>query len=120
MNSLLNLGSCVSAIIAGAFGAYFGRRKGLWLACVICLAAVSVQISSTSNAGLYVGRLLLGFANAFFVVFSTVYCSEVAPAHLRELVIRTFRPWLNTNNCQGHGRHVLLLRYLRYHNRQRN
>jgi len=86
MTSLLNLGSCVSAIAAGVFGGYFGRRKALWLACIICLAAVSVQIGSTSKAGLYVGRLLLGFSNGFFVVFSTVYCSEAAPAHLREYV----------------------------------
>ncbi|RMZ66815.1 sugar transporter [Pyrenophora seminiperda CCB06] len=90
MNSLLNLGSCISAIFAGAFGMRFGRRKGLWLACVICLAAVSVQISSTSKAGLYAGRLLLGFANAFFVVFFTIYCSEVAPAHLREIMVGMF------------------------------
>ncbi|KAH8622631.1 general substrate transporter [Alternaria alternata] len=48
--------------------------------------AVSLQIGSTSNTGLYVGRLFLGFSNGFFVVFSTVYCSEAAPAHLREHV----------------------------------
>lgn len=84
MTSLLNLGSCVSAVAAGVFGAYFGRRKALWLACIICLAGVSLQIGSTSKAGLYVGRLFLGFSNGFFVVFSTVYCSEAAPAHLRE------------------------------------
>ncbi|CAE7001266.1 hypothetical protein PTNB85_09070 [Pyrenophora teres f. teres] len=101
MNSLLNLGSCVSAIIAGAFGAHFGRRKGLWLACVICLAAVSVQIGTTSKAGLYVGRLLLGFANAFFVVFSTIYCSEVAPAHLREVMVGMFSVYVTFGTIIG-------------------
>jgi MFS family permease len=88
MTSLLNLGSCISAIAAGIFGAYFGRKKALWLACLICLGAVSLQIGSTSKAGLYMGRLFLGFANGFFVVFSTVYCSEAAPTHLREYVSR--------------------------------
>lgn len=86
MTSLLNLGSCVSAIAAGVFGAYFGRKKALWLACLVCLVPVSIQIGSASKAGLYVGRLLLGFANGFLVVFSTVYCREVVPAHLREYV----------------------------------
>jgi MFS family permease len=83
----MNLGSCISAIAAGIFGAYFGRRKALWLACILCLVAVSVQIGSTSKAGLYVGRLFLGFSNGFLVVFSTVYCSEAAPAHLREYYV---------------------------------
>lgn len=84
MTSLMNLGACISAIMAGFFGTHFGRKPALWLACVVCSAAVALQIGSTSPAGLYVGRLFLGFSNGFFVVFSTVYCSEAAPAHLRE------------------------------------
>lgn len=87
MTSLMNLGACVSAIAAGLFGAYFGRKAALWVACVVCCGAVALQIGSTSAAGLYVGRFFLGFANGWFVVFSTVYCSEVAPAHLREYVL---------------------------------
>jgi MFS family permease len=84
MTSLMNLGACLSAISAGTFGAYFGRRAALWVACVVCYVAVAVQIGSSAKGGLYVGRLLLGFANGWLVVFSTVYCSEAAPAHLRE------------------------------------
>jgi MFS family permease len=84
MTSLMYLGSCISAILAGLFSSYFGRKKALWLACILCFAAVSVQIGSTSTVGLYVGRLLLGFSNGFLVVFSIVYCSEAAPVHLRE------------------------------------
>lgn len=84
MTSLMNLGAAVSAIAAGIFGTYLGRKVGLWLACIVCLTAVAIQIGSTSPAGLYVGRFFLGFSNGFLVVFSTVYCSEVAPAHLRE------------------------------------
>lgn len=86
MTSLMNLGACVSALTAGLFGAYFGRKAALWVACVVCSGAVALQIGSTSAAGLYVGRFFLGFSNGFLVVFSTVYCSEVAPAHLREYV----------------------------------
>lgn len=86
MTSLMNLGACVSAIAAGIFNSYFGRKAALWLACVVCLGAVALQIGSTTPAGLYVGRFFLGFSNGFFVVFSTVYCSEAAPAHLREYV----------------------------------
>ena len=82
----MNLGACVSAIAAGVVGSYVGRKKALWLACIICVVAVALQIGSTSKAGLYAGRFFLGISNGFFVVFSTVYCSEAAPAHLREYV----------------------------------
>jgi MFS family permease len=82
----MNLGACASAIAAGSFSSHFGRRAALWLACLVCYIAVALQIGSTSKVGLYIGRLLLGFSNGFLVVFSTVYCSEAAPAHLREYV----------------------------------
>lgn len=101
MTSLMNLGACVSAIAAGIFGSYFGRRPALWLACVICLAAVALQIGSTSPAGLYAGRFFLGFSNGFLVVFSTVYCSEAAPAHLREIMVGLFSYYVNIGSIIG-------------------
>ncbi|KAH7061691.1 general substrate transporter [Paraphoma chrysanthemicola] len=101
MTSLMNLGACVSAIVAGPFGAYFGRRPALWLACLVCCAAVALQIGSTSPAGLYVGRFFLGFSNGFFVVFSTVYCSEAAPAHLREIMVGLFSWYVNVGSILG-------------------
>lgn len=84
MTSLVNLGAAVSAVAVGLWGGYFGRKPALWLACVVCAAGIAVQIAGTTLPALYVGRFLLGLANGFFVVSSTVYCSEAAPAHLRE------------------------------------
>lgn len=101
MTSLMNLGACISAIAAGAFGSYLGRKPALWLACLVCLVAVSLQIGSTATAGLYVGRLLLGFSNGFFVVFSTIYCSEAAPAHLREIMVGLFSFYVNLGSIFG-------------------
>jgi len=83
MTSLMNLGAILAAISAGLFGAYLGRRAGLWAACALSAVAVAIQIGTTSKGGLYAGRLLLGYANGFLVTFSTVYTSEAAPAHLR-------------------------------------
>ncbi|KAH7379153.1 general substrate transporter [Phaeosphaeria sp. MPI-PUGE-AT-0046c] len=101
MTSLMNLGACISAIMAGVFGAHFGRKPALWLACVVCSAAVALQIGSASPAGLYVGRLFLGFSNGFLVVFSTVYCSEAAPAHLREIMVGLFSFYVNLGSIIG-------------------
>lgn len=83
----MNLGAVLAALSAGLFAAFLGRKAGLWAACVLSAVAVAVQIGTTSTAGLYTGRLLLGFANGFLVPFSTVYMSETAPAHLRGYVL---------------------------------
>jgi MFS family permease len=83
MTSLVNLGSFVSAISAGLFATYFGRKTGLWVACALNAIAVAVQLGSTSKSALYIGRLILGLANGYFTTFSTVYATEAAPAHLR-------------------------------------
>lgn len=87
MTSLMNLGSFVSSLAAGLFAAYFGRRHGLWAACVLNAIGVAVQLGATSAGQLYVGRLFLGFANGFLVTFASVYTAEAAPAHLRGSVI---------------------------------
>jgi MFS family permease len=79
----MNLGAILAAICAGPFATFLSRRAGLWAACALGAVAVAVQIGTTSTGGLYAGRLLLGFSNGFLVTFSTVYCSEAAPAHLR-------------------------------------
>lgn len=47
-------------------------------------------MATTSAGVLYFGRLLLGFANGFFVTFSNVYTAEAAPAHLRGVMVALF------------------------------
>ena len=90
MTSLLTLGSFVSSLVAGYFAAYLGRREGLWAACVLNAVACGIQIGTTSTGALYVGRLLLGFANGFLVTFSNVYTSEASPAHLRGVIVYVY------------------------------
>lgn len=80
----MSLGSFLSAIVAGLFASYLGRKAGLWAACFLNAIAVAIQISTTSKSALYIGRLFLGFANGFLVTFSNVYTAEASPAHLRE------------------------------------
>lgn len=101
MTSLLTLGSFVSALVAGYFAAYLGRREGLWAACVLNAVACAIQIGTDSVGALYVGRLLLGFANGFLVTFSNVYTSEAAPAHLRGVIVALFAYWVNIGSIIG-------------------
>lgn len=73
ITSLMTLGSFISSLVAGFFSAYLGRKQALWLACALNAIAVAIQIATTNKGVLYLGRLLLGLANGFFVTFSNVY-----------------------------------------------
>jgi MFS family permease len=99
--SLLTLGSFLSALLAGSFAAYFGRRQGLWCACVLSAVACAIQIGTESTGVLYLGRLLLGIANGFLVTFSNVYTSEASPAHLRGVFVALFAYWVREIPMSG-------------------
>ncbi|KZM25607.1 substrate-specific transmembrane transporter [Ascochyta rabiei] len=101
MTSLMNLGSFISAISAGYFSGFFGRKTGLWLACALNAVAVAVQLGSTSTSALYVGRLILGLANGYLTTFSTVYATEAAPAHLRGVLVALFAYYVNFGSIIG-------------------
>ncbi|KAF2265208.1 general substrate transporter [Lojkania enalia] len=99
--SLLTLGSFVSALTAGTFSHFFGRKVALWIACVLNAIACILQMTSTSVAAIYIGRLILGFANGFLVTFSNIYTSEASPAHLRGVIVALFAYWVNIGSIIG-------------------
>ncbi|GAB1200202.1 hypothetical protein APSETT444_009570 [Aspergillus pseudonomiae] len=101
ITSLLTLGSFVSSLVAGFFSAYLGRRHALWLACIVNAIACAIQIGAPSAGPLYVGRLLLGFANGFLVTFSNIYTAEASPAHLRGVMVALFAYWVNIGSILG-------------------
>jgi MFS transporter, SP family, sugar:H+ symporter len=87
IQSLMNLGGLTAALGCYALGPRASRRVGLWIACVIGIIAISIQIGPTTIGALYAGRFLLGISNGFFLTFSVTYMSEIAPAHLRGSVV---------------------------------
>ncbi|OCL06225.1 hypothetical protein AOQ84DRAFT_224041 [Glonium stellatum] len=101
ITSLLTLGSFVSSLAAGVFGSYFGRKPALWTACLLNAIACAIQIATTNAGVLYLGRLILGFANGFFVTFSNVYTAEASPAHLRGVMVALFAYWVNIGSLFG-------------------
>jgi MFS family permease len=101
ITSLLTLGSFVSSLVAGYFAAYLGRREGLWAACLLNAVACALQIGSDKVGVIYLGRILLGFANGFLVTFSNVYTAEAAPAHLRGVMVALFAYWVNIGSVIG-------------------
>ncbi|KAJ5380981.1 uncharacterized protein N7496_003409 [Penicillium cataractarum] len=101
ITSLLTLGSFVSSLVAGVFSTYLGRKYALWLACIVNAIACGIQIGTSTAGVLYLGRLLLGFANGFLVTFSNIYTAEVAPAHMRGVMVALFAYWVNIGSIMG-------------------
>lgn len=92
--SLLTVGSIVGCLTTGVFAQKFGRRSALWFGCAVAYVAMAIQLGSTNLAGLYAGRVILGFSNAYFITFSNVFISEIAPHHLRAILIAFFGFWV--------------------------
>ncbi|KAF4624588.1 hypothetical protein G7Y89_g13583 [Cudoniella acicularis] len=101
ITSLVTLGSFVSSFTAGFFGNYFGRKHALWLACCMNFVGLTVQIATTNKGVIYLGRFLLGLSNGFLVTFSNIYTSEIAPAHLRGVMVAFFTFWVNIGSLVG-------------------
>ncbi|KAH8884138.1 general substrate transporter [Thozetella sp. PMI_491] len=98
ITSLLILGGFLSSLVAGAFSVYFGRKTGLWVACVFTVVGVAIQMSTEDKGAIYVGRLVLGIGNGFLQTFSNIYCAEASPAHLRAILVGLSTEWILVGN----------------------
>jgi MFS family permease len=87
IQSLMQVGGLLASIFIFTLGSGISRRLGLWIASAFSLVAVSVQIGTTSFAGLYLGRLLLGVSNGFYLTYSVTYMGEIAPVSIRGALI---------------------------------
>ena len=73
ISSLMTLGAFLSSSAAGVFATKLGRRQCLWLASLLCCVSNVVMMTTTSLAGLYAGRLLIGLANGWYMTYSQLY-----------------------------------------------
>ncbi|KAM7203025.1 General substrate transporter [Rhypophila sp. PSN 637] len=101
ISSTLNIGAILGVCLTGLFARYFGRRAGIWTACLISFTSCGIQIGTTSVGALCVGRILLGMSNAFFFTFCNVYSVESTPAHLRAVVSSLFSIWVSFGSLLG-------------------
>jgi MFS family permease len=101
ISSLMTLGAFCSSLAAGPFALYFGRKHGIYVACILSIASVIIQILTTAKGLVYFGRLLIGMANGFFATFSTIYLAETAPSHQRGVFTSLFKFWIQLGNILG-------------------
>lgn len=101
ISSFLNVGTIIGTIFVPLFAHYLGRKPAVWFACVVSFVACAIQIGATTLGGLYVGRIVLGISNGFFITFSNVYTVEAAPPHLRGVIVSFFGLWVNIGSILG-------------------
>ena len=87
IQSLMNVGGFLSAVVMYFLGGHLSRRVGLWLGCALGVLSVTIMVCVTSLGGLYAGRLFLGMSNGFFVPYSVMYMAEAAPSLLRGPIV---------------------------------
>lgn len=87
----MTLGAFISAGFAGVAANYMGRRACLLLACVVCYVANIIMMTTTHIGALYVGRLVIGLANGYFMCFSQLYIQESSNAQYRGLFLTVFQ-----------------------------
>jgi len=81
------LGGGFSSLLAGILSVYFGRKVGLWVACLFTAVGVAIQMGTEDKGVIYFGRIVIGIGNGLLQTFSNMYCAEVAPAHLRAIMV---------------------------------
>ncbi|KAF2727907.1 monosaccharide transporter-like protein [Polyplosphaeria fusca] len=91
ISSLMTLGAFISSGFAGIAAARFGRRVCLVAACVTCCVANIIMMTTTHIAALYVGRLVIGLANGYFMTFSQLYIQESSVGQYRGLFLTGFQ-----------------------------
>ncbi|KAK6956063.1 hypothetical protein Daesc_001333 [Daldinia eschscholtzii] len=91
ITSLMTLGAFVSSATAGLVAAKLGRKSCLWLACLGCVVSNIIMMTTTNINALYVGRLLNGLANGYFMTFSQLFIQESSPAKYRGLFLTAFQ-----------------------------
>uniref|UniRef100_A0A0D2Y0E5 Major facilitator superfamily (MFS) profile domain-containing protein n=1 Tax=Fusarium oxysporum (strain Fo5176) TaxID=660025 RepID=A0A0D2Y0E5_FUSOF len=84
ISSLMTMGAFISSSLAGFVAAKLGRKMCLRMACVLCAVSNIIMMTTTHIGPLYVGRLLIGLANGYFMTFSQLYIQESSPAKYRE------------------------------------
>ncbi|KAF1961303.1 monosaccharide transporter-like protein [Byssothecium circinans] len=91
ISSLMTLGAFLSAATAGIVANKFGRKICLVLACVICCIANVLMMATENIVALYIGRLVIGLANGYFMTFSQLYIQESSTAKYRGWFLTVFQ-----------------------------
>lgn len=94
ITSLMTLGAFMAAAGGGYIATFVGRKAAIWIACILCLVADIIMMTTTNIGGLYFGRFIIGIANGLFDTFAQLYILECAPAKYRGMMIGVVTYWI--------------------------
>lgn len=83
----MNVGGFFFVIVMYVFYIKFFCCIGFWFGCGFVFLSVSFMIGIIFLGGLYVGWLLFGVSNGFFVFYSVMYMMEFVLVLLRGLIV---------------------------------
>lgn len=101
ISSLMTLGAFISSATAGVPSRRVGRRMCLVIACITCFIANIIMMTNESIGALYAGRLIIGFANGYFMTFAQLYLQESSTAELRGLFLTAFNFFVSFGTLIG-------------------
>ena len=90
MTALLQLGLAGGGLIQSPLSRWFPRRASYWFGYIFSVIAITIQITTSSQGIVYLGRTFLGIANGLYVSATILYISEVAPANLRGSMVTIY------------------------------
>jgi len=90
MTALLQLGLAGGGLIQSPLSRWFPRRASFWVGYGFSIIAITIQITTSLQSVVYVGRTFLGVANGLYVSATILYISEVAPPNLRGSMVTIY------------------------------
>jgi len=87
--ALIGIGSLVSNIPSALITTRYGERAAIIAAGGVATAALLIALLAPDNLVLGLAMLLVGFADAVFILARQSYLSEVVPVHLRARALST-------------------------------
>ncbi|KAF4549261.1 Sugar (and other) transporter-like protein 42 [Elsinoe fawcettii] len=87
VTSITSGGALIGAVVAGLTADKYGRRKPIWLACVVFVIGTVLQCAAFSLAQFTVGRFMVGLGVGLAAMIVPLYIGEIAPAQYRGRMI---------------------------------
>ncbi|TKX19061.1 Myo-inositol transporter-like protein 5 [Elsinoe australis] len=87
VTSITSGGALVGAVIAGLIADKYGRRKPIWLACIVFVIGTVLQTAAYSLVQFIIGRFVVGLGVGLAAMIVPLYIGEIAPAQYRGRMI---------------------------------
>ena len=89
VTSLMLIGCVFGACIGGIICDRIGRKKTVYLVCLIFLTGSVIMTLANSINTLYIGRIVIGFGVSISAIVDISYLSEISPPEFRGAVVGT-------------------------------